>query len=247
MSFTKGERLTFTKLNDALAANLTAAQAAGATAGTAAVNAALAPAVAMLTDPTYLIGCPNVGPFNARDDEDEALSGHFTARGAIWWGENIGRFRDALYGGTVRPVLRVLDQSVVRNATTVSLPLNREAVVDTSYFPDPGNLGVRLSTTGTATVRSARVEGATLTVELSAQPNFNSFIEVGYTAPNGGSIAPATNAASWTNGEVDLVGTPAKTAGSYSVIRAKDRAEASEYVPGLTYHDWLLAGRWQVA
>lgn len=187
-------------------------------------------------------------PMNNRDLTN-AATGHNTSRGSVLQGEMFGRAAATIADGGTPRRCKVIAHSVVGNQ--VIIEANRPLVVNTTRFPDPGTLGcnVRAGAGSAVTVggiSSVTVNGRWMVVTLPGPPASGLHLDYAYEFV-GGQQAGVNTGALWTNGEVDLSGITPRTAGAWGVVVAADRAEAAQFVSGMTIYDALETFQRQVA
>ena len=128
----------------------------------------------------------------------------------------------------------------------VTLTANRALVVDTGNFPDPGNYGLQCRDGAGAIIAAITgvvVSGASVIVTL----NTTSVATIEYAYERvGGKLASGTAGVSWSDGETDTSGDPAKTSGAYGTLRAGDRDLPSAWLAGARIKDWLEIGQWPI-
>lgn len=186
-------------------------------------------------------------PMNNRDLTN-AATGHNTARGSVLQGEMFGRAAAAILAGSPLPRCRVLNHHVI--GSQIFLQCNRPLEVDTSRFPDPGQLGfnVRSGAGGAVIaggVTSAAVANDWIIVTLPSPPAAGLHLDYAYEFVGGWQTGVNTGAL-WTNGEVDMSGITPRTAGAWGVIVAADRNEQAQFVP-MAIRDALEIFQRQVA
>lgn len=197
---------------------------------------------------TYLAAVSHQFPMNNRD-ETHAATGHNTARGNVLEGEAFGRFAASVLAGSPLARCRVVSHQVIGNQ--VIFTTNRPLAVNTTRFPDPGQLGcnARIDAGGAVipgAITSASVSGNDIIVNLASPPAANLHIDYAYERV-GGQLGSGSAGALWTNGEVDVSGITPRTPGAYGVVVASDRSVASAWASGMTIYDALEAFQRQVA